>query len=305
MAAARAWWLLRWGGLADVRLLDGGLDAWLRAGGSLESGDVVPEPGDVDADRRRHAGADHRRGRGPAARPAGCSSTPGPGSGTAARSSRSTRAPGTCPARVSAPTTENLDARRHVPAGRGAGPTGSPRSASRPGAPVGVYCGSGVTAAHEVAALAVAGVEAALYAGLVVAVVERPGPAGRYRRTLLTCFRGRDLGGPPQGCAPALADLEGPAGGAAARSGSRTAIPSVDPWGHDVSILWLWDTDGGSGTGIWLGDPDEDPSWALFRATEVIQQAAHRRRPRSPGPSVPATATAIRWIRASLTRSRS
>ena len=47
LAAARAWWLLRWGGLPEVRLLDGGVDAWVRAGGRLESGDVVPEPGDV------------------------------------------------------------------------------------------------------------------------------------------------------------------------------------------------------------------------------------------------------------------
>src|SRR5690242_14151280 len=47
MSAARAWWLLRWAGVPDVRLLDGGLDGWLAAGLGVEAGDVLPEPGDV------------------------------------------------------------------------------------------------------------------------------------------------------------------------------------------------------------------------------------------------------------------
>lgn len=44
--AARAWWLLRHGGV-DVRVLDGGLRAWRDAGGAIESGPVEPAPGNA------------------------------------------------------------------------------------------------------------------------------------------------------------------------------------------------------------------------------------------------------------------
>jgi thiosulfate/3-mercaptopyruvate sulfurtransferase len=71
---------------------------------------------------------------------------------------------GHVPGALSAPTTGNLDAvGRFLPAAAlrarfaALGVTGD--------GPTGVYCGSGVTAAHEVAALASLGIAAALYPG--------------------------------------------------------------------------------------------------------------------------------------------
>ena len=159
-AAARAWWLLRYHGHRDVRVLDGGWAAWLDAGGASEEGVV-------DAGARRL----HRRPRSPArggrrgrARPWRCWWTRGPPSGTPASTSRSTRSPGTCPARstcrrprTSAPTArfKSPDELRRIYAAVGA----------VAGADVAAYCGSGVTACHDLLALAVARVPAALYAG--------------------------------------------------------------------------------------------------------------------------------------------
>ena len=45
--SARAWWVLTAAGLSEVRILDGGLSAWRSAGGSLATGPVTPPAGNA------------------------------------------------------------------------------------------------------------------------------------------------------------------------------------------------------------------------------------------------------------------
>jgi thiosulfate/3-mercaptopyruvate sulfurtransferase len=161
-SAARAWWLLRAAGLADVRLLDGGLGAWTAAGLPLETGDVRPEPGDVVL----------ASGRLPTIDAAEAAAFPSHGVLVDSRAGERYRGEvepvdpraGHVPGAVSVPTSGNLDA-----SGLFLGPEALraryEEAGARPGEPVAVYCGSGVTAAHAAVALTVAGFEPVLFPG--------------------------------------------------------------------------------------------------------------------------------------------
>lgn len=160
--AARAWWLLRYFGHADARVLDGGLAAWAAAGHPVSTDEPAPRPGDFTA------------------RPGQLAVVDSAGAGELARSGTllDARAParyrgeiepadpvaGHIPGALSAPTGENV---RRDGQFRPAGElrTRFENLGAAGGGPVGVYCGSGVTAAHEVLALQLAGIPAALYVG--------------------------------------------------------------------------------------------------------------------------------------------
>jgi thiosulfate/3-mercaptopyruvate sulfurtransferase len=159
-AAARAWWVLRWAGVPDVRVLDGGYAAWLAAGLPVSTeepadrqGDVEVRPGQLPTLDADTAAALARDGllldaRAPE-RYAGETEPIDPVAGHV-------------PGAINSPTSDWItadgtfrrDLAEHWTAVRG----------DHHGA-VGVYCGSGVTAAHEMLALAELGVDAVLYPG--------------------------------------------------------------------------------------------------------------------------------------------
>ncbi len=161
MSAARAWWVLRWAGIEDVRILDGALSAW-RASFPLETVDAPSRTGSV----RLSAG--HM----PTVDLDGAAAQPTAGVLLDARAPErfaGTVEPidpraGHIPGAFSAPTAQNVapdgrflsaDELRERFAGHGV----------TSGTDVAVYCGSGVTAAHQIAALGIAGIPAALFPG--------------------------------------------------------------------------------------------------------------------------------------------
>jgi thiosulfate/3-mercaptopyruvate sulfurtransferase len=156
--SARAWWVLKAAGLADVRILDGGLTAWITSGGALQTGAASPVPGDVSVRHDDlHAGAMPTL-------------TADEAAALGARL-LDARAPerfrgdvepvdpvaGHIPGATNVPSTSLLDAHGAFL------PAADLRAAL---ADVdGAYCGSGVTASVAVAALAAIGIDAALFPG--------------------------------------------------------------------------------------------------------------------------------------------
>ncbi len=162
LPAARAWWLLRDYGHPDVRVLDGGLAAWVAAGGELVAGAETPAAGDFDG------------------RPGTMAVLDADGALALARDGvlLDARAPerfrgevepmdpvgGHIPGARNLPMSEQLQA-----TGRFRSPAelrdGFARAGVGEGTAVGAYCGSGITAAHTVLALELAGLPGALYPG--------------------------------------------------------------------------------------------------------------------------------------------
>ncbi|WP_328710674.1 sulfurtransferase [Microbispora hainanensis] len=161
-AAARAWWTLRYFGHGDVRVLDGGLRAWTRAGLPLTKDEAPVPPGDFTA----------RPGGMPVLDADQAAALASDGVLLDARAAERYRGEvepidpvaGHVPGAISAPTFENVE-----PGGRFHNREFLRERFNSLGAvegvPVGAYCGSGVTAAHEVLALEIAGLPAALYVG--------------------------------------------------------------------------------------------------------------------------------------------
>jgi len=159
-AAGRCWWLLRHHGHPDVRVLDGGWSAWVAEGGQVESGTPEVAEGDFE---------------------------PGPGTMPLVEAGQvldvpvlvDARAPeryrgqtepvdpvaGRIPGAVNVPTSTNLGADGRFRSPEQLRALYDAAGVPLDGTEVAVYCGSGVTAIHDLIALELIGVTAALYPG--------------------------------------------------------------------------------------------------------------------------------------------
>jgi thiosulfate/3-mercaptopyruvate sulfurtransferase len=165
--AARLWWSLRYFGHDQVQVLDGGYRRWAAAGLPVTTAEPQPASGDFSA----------TAGHMPVLDAAGAAALARSGALLDARAAERYRGEtepvdpvaGHIPGALSVPTAANVTAdgrfldrgalrERFAALGIQAGKTAAAME-------VGAYCGSGVTAAHEVLALELAGVRAALYVG--------------------------------------------------------------------------------------------------------------------------------------------
>jgi thiosulfate/3-mercaptopyruvate sulfurtransferase len=162
VAAARAWWLLRYFGHPRVMVLDGGIASWLRAGHPLETDVVAAARGDFDA----------APGGMPLLDADAAADLAGRGALIDARAPERFRGEvepidpvaGHIPQARNLPTTQNVDRSGRF-LDRETLRAGFEEIGVLGGVEVGAYCGSGVAAAHEVLSLALAGFPAALYVG--------------------------------------------------------------------------------------------------------------------------------------------
>ncbi|WP_344908220.1 sulfurtransferase [Actinomadura meridiana] len=162
MSAARVWWSLRYFGHDRVRVLNGGYRAWAETGRPVSGDDPEVKPGGFIADP----------GRLPVLDAEGAAELATAGVLLDARAPERYRGDqepvdpvaGHIPGARNAPTSSNVGVD-----GRFLPPELLRERFAQLGATdaldVGTYCGSGVTAAHEILALHLAGIPAALYVG--------------------------------------------------------------------------------------------------------------------------------------------
>jgi len=170
-AAGRAWWVLRWVGL-PVRVLDGGLTAWTAAGHPLESGDAeIPA---VPASDSLPLSPPLTGGHLPTLSADDAATAPDRGVLVDVRAPERFRGEvepidpiaGHIPGAINLPVAGLFAADGHLPDEVTLRERLAPAlAAADAGEEVAAYCGSGVSAAQAVLALASLGVPAALFPG--------------------------------------------------------------------------------------------------------------------------------------------